>query len=396
MKYSAIRLSSMSDMMQFEDIRPYSDGEMWHILRSLMEDDGFVKLLETNFPMVSLSDMVKREKDITSVTQFQKSIIYPVLVDFVSKTSAGVTSSGLENISGGSTLIMSNHRDIVMDPTLLALVLIRNFGVTCEIAIGNNLLANKWITDFVRLNKCFIVKRGLTPREMPKAFSQLSAYIRHAVTEKNVNVWIAQREGRAKNSDDRTQESLVKMFALSGKGDFISDLKALNITPLTISYEFDPCDYLKAAEMQRRRDSVEFKKLPGEDVLSMKTGISGYKGRVHYAFSHSINDRLDEIAASVKNRKEQAAAVCALCDRQIHLGYEIYPINRWAYAALTGDRRFDGVDSEDDMQNAEKYLRGQLAKITLDNRDEEFLWNRLLEMYANPLKNHLAALHVDL
>lgn len=387
----AAPLITTESIMQFDDIRPYSDGEMWSVLRSLLADKDFVALMANYFPTVSLSALSEMEKSITSVTQFQKVVMKPLLEDLMSKASDGLTVSGVEFISAGSSLIMSNHRDIVMDPSLLALVMLRHKDITSEIAIGDNLLATKWIEDFVRLNKCFIVKRGLAPREMPRAFAQLSAYIRHAITEKGVNVWIAQREGRAKNSDDRTQESLIKMFALSGTADFISNLKELNITPLTISYEFDPCDYLKAAEMQRRRDCAEFKKLPGEDVFSMKTGIVGCKGRVHYAFSQSINEHLDEIAASGKPKKEQAADVCALCDRMIHSNYKIYPINLLAYTLYTGDRRFDGVDSKEDKQKAEAYLRDRLAKITLENKDEDFLWQRLLEMYANPLINHLKA-----
>jgi hypothetical protein len=222
---------------------------------------------------------------------------------------------------------------------------------------------------------------------MAKSFMQLSSYIRYAITEKRVSAWIAQREGRAKDSNDRTQESLIKMFALSGKADFIDNLKSLNLSPLAISYEFDPCDYLKAAEFQLKRDNADYKKSKADDLLSMQTGITGYKGRIHYAFTPCINPKLDEIAQNCANKKGQAAAVCAVIDAQIHSAYQLYAINRWAYEQLTGDTQYATVDAPDERAMAEKYLRGQLTKINIPNKDEEFLWHKLLEMYANPFIN---------
>lgn len=378
--------------MNFDDIRPYTDKEMPEVLRSLFSDSDFVRLISCYFPMVKLDVLAAGIERFKSVTEFQRSAIFPVLEDFVSKVTESVTSSGLDMQGDHAAVFMSNHRDIVMDPALLALNMMRYNGSTCEIAIGDNLLATRWITDFVRLNKSFIVRRGLSPREMPKAFLQLSSYIRYAITEKHSRVWIAQREGRAKDSDDRTQESLIKMFAISGTGSFIGNLKDLNICPLSISYEYDPCDYLKAVEFQHRRDNPDYKKAPGEDLLSMQIGIMGYKGHVHYAFTPSINAELDKIETTVIGKKEQAVAVCELCDLRIHASYVIYPINRWAYEQLTGDKNFAGDDSDEERMNAEAYLRRQLAKIDMPEKDEPFLWHKMLEMYANPLINKISAL----
>ena len=182
-------------------------------------------------------------------------------------------------------------------------------------------------------------------------------------------------------------------MALSGNADFIENLKSLNICPLSISYEFDPCDYLKATEFQLKRDNADYKKTKADDVLSMQTGIMGWKGRVHYAFTESINPKLDEIAQSGMNKKDQAAAVCALCDCQIHAAYQLYPINRWAYEQLTGDTKYADVDTAEERAIAEKYLRGQLAKINIPNKDEEYLWHKLLEMYANPFINAQFTIH---
>ena len=376
-------------MNYFEDIRPCNDDEIGKKLLELMQDEQFMHLLKNYFPMVDLTQIAQSGKGFSNLVEFQNVVIRPILESLISKAATSLTVSGKEQISSIPSVFLSNHRDIVMDPSLLALSLMRVTGNTCEVAIGDNLLATEWIRTLVRLNRCFIVKRGLTPRDMAKSFMQLSSYIRYAVTDKKVNVWIAQREGRAKDSNDRTQESLIKMLALSGNADFIENLKSLNICPLSISYEFDPCDYLKAAEFQLKRDNADYKKTKADDLLSMQTGIMGWKGRVHYAFTESINTKLDEIAQSGMNKKDQAAAVCALCDHQIHAAYQLYPINRWAYEQLTGDTKYADVDTAEERAIAEKYLRGQLAKINIPNKDEEYLWHKLLEMYANPFINYL-------
>lgn len=377
----------METNIDFEDIRPCNDDEIGKKLLELVSDESFMSLLKNYFPMVDLQKITQSGNGFSNLVEFQNVVIRPILEALISKTATSLTVSGEENITATPSIFMSNHRDIVMDPSLLALSLMRCTGKTCEIAIGDNLLATEWIRTLVRLNRCFIVKRGLTPRDMAKSFMQLSSYIRYAVTEKSVNVWIAQREGRAKDSNDRTQESLIKMMALSGKADFIANLMSLNISPLSISYEFDPCDYLKAAEFQLKRDNADYKKTKADDVFSMQTGIMGWKGRVHYAFTPSINSHLDEIAASGMNKKDQALAVCTLCDKQIHEAYQIYPINRWAYEQLTGDTKYATIDTAEERAMAEKYLRGQLAKIEIPNKDEDYLWHKLLEMYANPFIN---------
>lgn len=374
-------------MNYFDDIRPVNNDEIAENLQSLLSDPSFVHLIKTYFPMVNLDQIAQASSRFSNLVEFQNMVIRPILEALISTSATSLTVSGEEQISSIPSVFLSNHRDIVMDPSLLALSLMRVTGNTCEIAIGDNLLAAEWIRTLVRLNRCFIVKRGLTPRDMAKSFMQLSSYIRYAVTDKKVNVWIAQREGRAKDSNDRTQESLIKMLALSGNADFIENLKSLNICPLSISYEFDPCDYLKAAEFQLKRDNADYKKTKADDLLSMQTGIMGWKGRVHYAFTESINTKLDEIAQSGMNKKDQAAAVCALCDHQIHAAYQLYPINRWAYEQLTGDTKYADVDTAEERAIAEKYLRGQLAKINIPNKDEEYLWHKLLEMYANPFIN---------
>jgi hypothetical protein len=243
------------------------------------------------------------------------------------------------------------------------------------------------------MNKAFTVRRGLTAHEMMRSSQLMSSYIHYAVAQKKENIWIAQREGRAKDSDDRTQESVLKMLAMGGEGDMVDKLRDLNIVPLTISYEYDPCDYLKAQEFQQKRDNPAFKKSRQDDLDNMKTGIFGYKGRVHYHCSAPVNTWIDELGDLPKN--EFFTAVAQRMDSEIHRHYRLYPCNYIALDLLESQTVFSDHYTSEDQQRFEKYLAGQLAKIKIPNKDEAFLRNRMLTMYANPLRNYLTAHDTD-
>ena len=261
-----------------------------------------------------------------------------------------------------------------------------------EIGIGDNLLIYPWIKRLVRMNKAFTVRRGLSPKETLRSSQVMSRYIHHAVLEKKENVWIAQREGRAKDSNDRTQESVLKMLAMGAPDELVNPadrLRELNIVPLTISYEFDPCDYLKAQELQERRDNPAFKKSRQDDLDNMKTGIFGYKGRVHYHCAAPINQWIDELSELPKN--EFFSALAQRMDKDIHRGYQVFPCNYIALDNLNGKTEYAAHYTDADRQRFDTYLSGQLAKITIPDKDETFLRECLLNMYANPLRNKLAA-----
>ena len=272
----------------------------------------------------------------------------------------------------------------MLDSAFLDVLLVdAGHPTTVEIGIGDNLLIYPWIKRLVRMNKAFTVRRGLTAHEMMRSSQLMSRYIHYAVTQKKENIWIAQREGRAKDSSDQTQDAVLKMLAMGG------DLRELNIVPLTISYEFDPCDYLKAQEMQQKRDNPAFKKSRQDDLDNMKTGIFGYKGRVHYHCAAPINTWIDELANLPK--KEFYETLSHRIDCELHQHYRLYPCNYIALDIL----EHSGTSSESshytsaDVEHFEKYLAGQLAKIELPNKDEAFLRERMLTMYANPLRNYL-------
>ena len=271
----------------------------------------------------------------------------------------------------------------MLDSAFLDVKLVEaGYPTTVEIGIGDNLLIYPWIKRLVRMNKAFTVRRGLSLRETLAASQLMSRYIHFAVTQKKENIWIAQREGRAKDSNDRTQDAVLKMLAIGG------DLKELNIVPLTISYEYDPCDYLKAQEFQQKRDNPAFKKSRQDDLDNMKTGIFGYKGRVVYRTAAPINTWIDQLKDLPK--ADFFKAVAERMDREIHRGYEIFPCNYIALDELNGNQANSAHYTASDKQHFEAYLSGQLAKITIENKDEAFLRERILTMYANPLRNQLA------
>ena len=327
--------------------------------------------------------------------QFQLRFIKPVLKRILHKCSTGYTFAytGIEPGPERYTFI-SNHRDIVLDSAILDLMLHENhFPTTCEIAIGDNLLIYPWIKTLVKLNKAFTVKRGLSPRELLESSQRMSRYMHYVIQEKHENIWIAQREGRAKDSSDQTQESLLKMFAMAGEGEIVDRLKELNLVPLSISYEYDPCDYLKAQEFQMKRDNPSFKKSKQDDLDNMKTGIFGQKGRIHYEAMPCINSWLDEVAELPKT--EIYAEIARRIDQQIHAGYQLFPGNYVALDLLNGTSNYTDKYTEEEKQTFETYLQSRIDMVKIENKDEAFLRERILTMYANPVVNKQKSIIIE-
>ena len=312
-------------------------------------------------------------------------------MNVANKTTFSLTISGRSRLPKDKQpcTFISNHRDIVLDASFLNVMLYDvGYGMT-QVAIGDNLMIRPWIETLVRLNNSFIVKRGVSVRQMLDVSRTLSAYIRHTINETKESIWIAQREGRAKDSNDRTQGSVLKMLNMSGDKDIVSNLMELNIFPVAISYEYDPCDFLKAKEFQMKRDDPDFVKSQRDDLLSMETGILNNKGRVHFTLTQPINDQLVALDKDME-KNELIAAIASIIDKEIYKHYRFYPCNYVAYDMLTGTKRFSGNYGQRDKKHFEEYLQGQLDKIVLPNKDEAFLRTKMLEMYTNPLKNHLA------
>jgi hypothetical protein len=296
---------------------------------------------------------------------------------------------GWENINENeSNLFISNHRDIVLDAAFFNILLFDQNKETTEIAIGDNLLIYPWIEKLVRLNKSFIVKRGVSVRQMLIVSKHLSDYIHDTIRNRKQSIWLAQREGRAKDSDDRTQTSLLKMLTLHDSSDPLNTIKELNIIPLSISYEYDPCDFLKAKEYQLKRDNAEYKKSQADDIENMYTGITGYKGRVHFRLGKCINSFLCEIPSD-SGRNEMLDKVAEIIDREIFRNYTFYPINYIAYDLMTGTEKFSSEYNKEEKQNFISYINSQVEKIDIPNKDLDFLRRKIIEMYGNTVKNNL-------
>jgi hypothetical protein len=381
----------MTMKFDFEEIRCYKNEEVHSALERLSNEKQFMKVLSTIYPLLPKEVIKQRLMSFDTNYAFQRDMVNPFLQYLEANMTKGISLNGLNKIDRSkSYLYISNHRDIILDSAFLCGKFIDNKMDTVEIAIGDNLLIFPWIEDLVRVNKSFIVKRGLSTRQVLESSQRLSAYIDQTINEKHQSIWIAQREGRAKDSNDRTQESLLKMFNMNGIGSFTENLSKLNICPISISYEYDPCDFLKAKELMQRHINPNFKKNPMDDLINMQTGVMGYKGSVVYEITGDIQADLNKISTENLSRSEQIAAVAELIDKRIHSNYTIFPINKIAYDLLKDENRFAKEYSTMEKLDFERYLSLQITKIDLPEKDDDFLMKKLLEMYANPLVNKLS------
>ena len=384
----------------FDEIRPYEPEEMPVVFEELLNDRQFNLLMKGFVPWLpkAVRNGLLRlmYKGVKTSQDFQIRFMKPVVKLELWRCTKGASFAYPRSMDKKDRyLFISNHRDIVLDSAILDLMLYSNgFERTCEIGIGDNLLIYPWIKKLVRMNKTFTVRRGLTAHEMMRSSVLMSQYMHFAINQKRENIWIAQREGRAKDSDDRTQDSVLKMFCMGyekngdDNGNVIDALKHLHIAPLTISYEHDPCDYLKAQEFQAKRDNPAWKKSKQDDLDNMKTGIMGKKGKVHYELSPCINPWLDTLDPSMP-KKDILRLVAEHIDHEIHSRYRIYPCNWIAMDELDGTNNSDKYTAED-KADFEAYLKEQIAKVSIPNPDEPFLRERMMTMYANPLRNYLA------
>ena len=302
-------------------------------------------------------------------------ILCPILLVMRRKTTHGIQlqyhgdKELIEQDIRHGAFFMTNHRDIVMDAAWLTFLLRTRYFIHPYFGIGNNLFGKWWIEHVVRFLRAFVVIRNGGFRDQRENAITLSLYIRH-LRKRHKSIWLAQREGRAKDGNDVTQPGVLKMLTIDAE-DFFESVKELNICPVSISYEYDPCDYLKAREMQLKRDNPKWKKSRKDDLVSMSVGIKGQKGRIVYRLTPSINHDIDRALAKNPalrdmSRNEQIQKVCEIIDQHIHAAYEIYERG----------------------EQSNQYIEGQLAKINLSNKDEDFLREKLYEMYYNQVKNY--------
>ena len=376
--------------MNFDDIRFYSDAEVPAVIARMLENEQFIGVLSMLFPSVPKEMLKQQLLTVTSVEDLQKRFMYPFLKNMEAKQTKGINLIGIETIDREKPyLYISNHRDITIDVSFLCFLMLENRMKTVGIAIGDNLLIHPWIEDLVRVNQAFIVKRGVNVRQALEASKKLSAYIRQIITGGQRSVWIAQREGRSKDSNDRTQEALLKMLSFSSEKKFCDSMLDLNICPLAISYEYDPTDYLKAKEFQLKRDNPEHKKSPQDDLENMQVGIMGYRGKVDYRISGDVNEEIKQIAQTTDDKKQQIGLLAKAIDKKIFSNYSIFNVNKIAYDLFLNEKRFVNEYADSERIDFENYIAKQIAKIDIANKDSDFLRTKILEMYANPLVNQL-------
>ncbi len=380
---------------EYRDIAPYEDHEFEDKMRELVKEPGFEHAVRYVMPDVDYPEFSGELLKVTTKHDFQRSIMVPFLEMLVMKTTAGLTGIGFDKLDVDTPrTYITNHRDIVLDASFLNLCLVRAHKHTCEIALGNNLLIYSWIEDLVKLNKSFIVKRNLRLTKALEAAKQLSGYMHYCIDTKHESTWIAQREGRAKDSNDLTQESLIKMLTLGGTGETpVDNIRSLNITPVSISYEYDPCDYLKASEYLNKRRDPDFHKSERDDLKSMETGILGYKGRVVFTVAECINDSIAAIDCN-SDRQECIHRVAGVIDNMIHRGYYMFPCNYIAHDRVEGTATFADRYNDEDVRKFDAYVNRQLDKVEVGDvtaEEREFMKDMIHRMYANPLRNKLIA-----
>ena len=371
----------------FDAIRPFEPEELPEVFERLLGNAQFAQVVAYVFKDVPFDMLAQKMRACKTNLEFQVAFCYPFIKGLLQKASLGCDMNVDAIDMEKRYTFVSNHRDIVLDSALLDVLLVdAGCKTTCEIAIGDNLLSLPWVKDLVRINKSFIVERSVSLRQMLLSSKRLSDYMHLVIAQKHDNVWIAQREGRAKDSNDRTQESIIKMMVMGGEGTLVERLKGLRIVPLAISYEYDPCDFLKAQEFQLKRDIADWKKGPMDDVVSMQTGIMGYKGHIHYDAAPCIDAWLDTLDPDMP-KADFFKAVATHIDEEVFRRYRLYPSN---YVALD---ELEGTTAHADRYTAEQkaqfdgYIAQQMAKIQLPDKDEAFLRERLLTMYANPARN---------
>ena len=375
---------------EFDDIRPLYDSEVKEAIEFLLNDKMFRAAIEPVILPVTWDDFSKQMRGFNTIYDFQKNVIYNLILKFIKNNVEKLELLNPREIDlDESHTYISNHRDIILDAGLLNISLEEQGYSTTEIAIGDNLLIYPWITTLVRLNKSFIVKRDIPVRQILEASQHLSEYMHKTIAEKKQSIWIAQREGRAKDSNDRTQASMLKMLTLTDRKNPIESLKKLDIVPLSISYEYDPCDFLKAQEFQLKRDIKDYKKSKQDDLINMLTGIQGYKGNVSFRFCKPLNEKID-LLSETQNRSTLLQEIADLIDEEIFKNYEIYPINYIAYDILKNSDRFSDKYTAKERYNFMEYVNKQVDKIKIDNKDVDFLETKIIEMYANILINHLS------
>ncbi len=373
----------------FDDIRPYRDHEVSDVVKRVVQSESFTKLMRYVYPNDDLERLLGEIAQVTTIEDFQIRVAYPAMRKVVNSTTTDLTISGLENISQHkSHLFISNHRDIILDSAIMNILLYESGMGTFETAIGSNLLKEEIVRDLTKLNKNFTVIRNAGAREMYENSVRLSAYIHDTIIKRNSNVWIAQKEGRTKDGIDKTQPGLLKMLGINCEKPLNECFRDLRVTPVAISYEFDPCDVLKVPELEAISKDQKYQKQEGEDYHSILTGLMGPKGRVHLSIGEPLDTELDQLK-EVASVNDKLKLLGEIIDRKIYSLYRLWPSNYIALDRLNNKSDFSSSYSEEERKSFNSRIDLKMAEAGLEKEEDLYF---LLNMYANPVKNALQPL----
>lgn len=382
MQINKTQVSPFAQEFNFEDIRPYYNHEARESMFRLIEDPIFFKLVNYLWPKMTADEVREKANKVFSNLDFQLQFMHAAIRTIVAETSTGLTSSGFEHLDKNeSYLFIANHRDILLDSAILQILLVENNFSTSEITFGNNLMDKGFITEFGKLNRMFTVLREGTSKELYEISRKLSAYIRHTLVDKKTSVWIAQRNGRTKDGFDSTQTGLLKMLNISGTDNFEKNYAQLKIVPLTISYEYEPCDALKAEELYLSSLHTKYQKSQGEDLNSIITGIKQNKGRIHLTVGKPIINELNLFDNS-NNDNERIKKLASLIDRQIYNDYRLWPVNFIAADLVDKSYKYEEKYTGEEKENFINYVAHTLSNI---EGDKETLTQQFLKIYSNPV-----------
>jgi hypothetical protein len=367
----------------FEDIRPYFDYEINPALKRIISDPSFDKILDFLFSGQDKNQIKQKLADTFSIDDFQLFFMHPLVYSILNKTSKGLSCDGFEQLTPGIPyLFVSNHRDIVLDSAIFQILLVDNGHSSSEITSGNNLLFNQLVTDLGKVNRMLKVIRGGNKMELFRNSKRLSSYIRHSIRDKKTSIWIAQRPGRTKDGNDKTETGLLKMFNMSADKDFYHAFHELNIVPLAVSYEYEPCCALKIKELMLSKEG-SYQKKPEEDLISILRGIMQPKGRIHLSVGKPVNQYL-KLADHEDTVNKKIIHLTNRIDAEIYGHYKCWPNNYIAYDILSDTREYGAFYSKPEEELFREYRESELKELEKDGNTAGELF---LKMYAYPVIN---------
>ncbi len=379
---------------EFDEIRPYTDEEVPQIMIKLLADPVFLRVIQRLFvDETKIQEIREAMSQTQNVESFQLKFMVPFLENIISSSTTGLTVSGLENLKKDqSYLFISNHRDIVLDSAFLNFEMYKYGYNSTEIAMGSNLLVYQWIEDLSRVNRSFIVKRNIPVRQMLASSKQLSSYIREKITNNGNSIWIAQREGRSKDGLDVTSPALLKMLNMSNTKKFVRGFKDLNIVPMTISYEIEPCGNEKVAELLHRQSDPEFQKSEKDDLLSMVSGLKNQKGRIQIQFGVPIDKGALKGISKEGNINDRLKRFAEYIDGEIYRNYKLFPNNYIAYDLYYNCNKYIDLYTLDEQKLFIELTHQRLKLVNEDRAEAMELW---LKMYATPVLSFENCCHKD-